>query len=569
MPAAPGSPYPCPSEVADLNDPTVLDEGDFQLQAPSDSGPSQLPDSILSQANDNNIQLGRPKTPSMSEFYRLQRAVSNNVPKNYTNHEGVSGTIRPGPLADLVVEGQKAICNEHGESDVCLIDLGCGPGHVLWCAVLSGLFKCVIGVDRPANKQLIDNAITAFFAQASNHPDLKKYVNQFQEVQFEWFVCNKTNSLQLTNVLTVGVRKSSMVYWFCTGWPAGEILETAEVISRIPSVLGVVCLPRDMGKGACDLLDALNSSPVDKQFSLHSKVTCNPMSGSGSHTAYTLVRNAQFEFEKNSQSLPPRGQKVEVLFKDPFQWFSGVVTNVDATNNKVRILFDDGTKEWYPHDDTDVFYLPNRRNQWRQVGEVIEPSMLEAQCCSFCTLCSEAMSESSRWCCARCCKNAYHLKCLGVADHGENVCPICRAELAEIGRSQEPQRRECNDEENVVCFGCGSSIEMVDEKPIYVPCVRCNQPFGNCCTSRSMETSIEFKCPSCIGILAHDEVLKLSLEPIAERVDSIIKQSSRQWRSKTTKQAASDIRLMDDFARTHNSLHDSCQWELEESIVLS
>ena len=281
-----------PGTVADLDGIAVLDQDDLQSQPNPESGPSPR----LSPMNDSNIQLGCPKIPSMSELYHLQRAVSHNVPKNYTNCEGVSGTIRPSPLADLVVEGQKAICKVHGERDVCLIDLGCGPGHVLWCAVLSGLFKGVIGVDLPSNKDFINNAITAFLAQARNHPQLKEYVKLFQEVQFEWFICNETNAGQLTDVLTVGMRECSMVYWFCTGWSAEDILQTAEVISQIPSVLGVVCLPRDMGKGACDLLDALNSSPENKLFSLHSKSSGVPMSGKGSHTAYTFVRDAQFEF---------------------------------------------------------------------------------------------------------------------------------------------------------------------------------------------------------------------------------------------------------------------------------
>jgi len=521
---------------------------------------------LLALQNINKI----PSIPKFQDLCSLQRAVSRLVPKYYTNEAGISGNIQPSPLADLIVRGHRAICEVHGKREVVLIDLGCGPGHALWCAVLSGLFACIIGVDLPENKENIDHAKTAFLAAARRHDLLKQYVKQFQDVQFEWFVCNQENEGPLEDVLTVDKRKSSMIYWFCTGWNAAEIIDTAQVISRISSVDGVVCLPRDMGVDACDLLDALNSSPENKMFLVHSKESGVLMSGKGSHTAYTYVRSASFEFEKISRPLPRRGQNVEVIFEKPFQWFPGTVKNFDAATSQVEILFEDGDTEWYSHGDSDVSFLPTKHNQWRQVVEVTRPFMLKAQCCYFCTLCSEDLRRHERWVCARCCNTAYHVKCLGVADDGESVCPFCRAELADIGRSQSPQYRLCSDEsdqETIVCFGCGNSIETVNKKMMYARCIYCNQPFGNCCTSRSMDISIPFKCPSCIGISAHDEVLKLSLEPIAERVDSIIKQSSRQWSANSKKQVADAICFMDDFARIHNSLQDNCQWELVEKYL--
>jgi hypothetical protein len=158
------------------------------------------------------------------------------VPKYYTNVKGISGTIRPSPLADLLVRGKCAICEAHGTREVVLIDLGCGPGHAVWCAALSGLFKCIIGVDFPENKENIEKARIEFLAKASTHPLLGRYVKQFQNVQFDWFACNQANADPLMDVLVVDKHKSSMVYWFCTGWGASDIIETAQIISRVPSV---------------------------------------------------------------------------------------------------------------------------------------------------------------------------------------------------------------------------------------------------------------------------------------------------------------------------------------------
>ena len=557
-----------------LEDPQQSNEGLHDRQAASDYESHSVDGSPPSpERNDCDVELlpglqNMNQIPSLEELCSLQRAVNLLVPKYYTNVKGISGTIRPSPLADLLVRGKDAICEVHGTREVVLIDLGCGPGHAVWCAALSGLFKCIIGVDFPENERNIENARTEFLAKANTHPLLGRYVKQFQKVQFDWLACNKANAEPLADVLLVDKAKSSMVYWFCTGWGAPDIIETAQIISQVPSVDGVVCLPRDMGIGACELLEALNSTPENKMFFMHSKESNVCMSGHGSHTAYIFVRDAKFEYEKCFRPVPLRGQEVEVLFENPLKWYSGHVKNVYVVDRRVEILLEDGDTEHYPFDDSDVFYLPTMHNQWRQVGNVEGPSMLKAQC-SFCTLCTEALRKPDSWCCPRCCKTAYHLKCIGLPAPLESICPFCRAELAGIGRSQVPQLRKGSNEEVIDCFSCGNSIEIVDDKLMFAHCIYCNQRYGNCCTSQSMDMSMPYKCPSCIGILSHDEVLKLSLEPIAESINSIIKQNSIGGSAKVSrkKEAINAIRRMDDFARIHNSLQDNCGWQLIEKYL--
>ena len=84
--------------------------------------------------------------------------------------------------------------SEHGRSDVELVDLGFGFCHVLWGALLSGLFKGITGVELPSNKEVIENFIKQFHSKAkAKYPDIAEYSSQFDEVQLKWINCRESN----------------------------------------------------------------------------------------------------------------------------------------------------------------------------------------------------------------------------------------------------------------------------------------------------------------------------------------------------------------------------------------
>ena len=73
-----------------------------------------------------------------------------------------------------------------------------------------------------------------------------------------------------------------------------------------------------------------------------------------------------------------------------------------------------------------------------------------------------------------------------------------------------------------------------------------------------------YRCPACIGIVAHDAVLKLMLEPI-ER--SVVEAIRKLGNLKTTRLSDDENRLIDEFAVAIISLQDNCQFELFEKYI--
>jgi len=507
--------------------------------------------------------------PSVLRFDRLchlQNTVNDLLFNSPSNVEGFPGNLQPTPLARFLVDGHTLMIREHGSRAADLIDLGCGPGHPLWCAVLSGLFKVVQGVDLPKNQKNLQNAVQQFVKKAGSHQNLAQYVSQFQNVQFHWIDCGNDRNGCLDALLRGSAPHSVMIYWFCTGWDFASIEETAKIISQSPFVHCVACLPRDKGRNGCDILEALNSAPGQKRFFLSKKRSGIAMSGKGSFTGYFFVRSAVFEYEKPSRPQLVKGQPVDVFFNNPLRWLRGEIISVRSdASNKGRIKFDDGEYIEFEDGDPDVHVCPTEDNQWRSTSgdaACMAPGQIPQAQSSFCVLCSEALASRESRRCDRCHETAYHVECLG-GNPQVFVCPYCRAALAEIGRSQFPNFVFSPDHSSTLsCFSCGDPIQDTEQ---YSKCQDCNHLWGHCCSSRTSGMTVLYRCPGCIGISAHDAVLKESLQPIAASVVDLI--AKKPPSSRKNRPSEEEIRLCDEYASAVISLQDSCQWAVHDDHI--
>lgn len=556
--------YMATSEDNDFGGDQEISAAVMQVDAHEDGDNCPLNDK---QAASALVQMSRdPGVLSLDQLCRLQNTVNDLLLNSPSNVEGFPGNLQPTPLARFLVDGHTFMIREHGSRAADFIDLGCGPGHPLWCAVLSGLFKVVKGVDLPKNQKNLQNAVQQFLHKAGSHQKLAQFVSQFQTVQFHWIHCGDDRNGCLDALLRGSAPHSVMIYWFCTGWDFASIVETAKSISQSPFVHCVACLPRDKGRNGCDILEALNSAPGQKRFFLSNKRSGISMSGKGSFTGYFFVRSAVFEYEKSSRPPLVQGQPVDVLFNNPLRWLRGEVTSVrsDASNSG-RIKFGDGDYIAFKDGDPDVHVRPTEDNQWRSTSgdaACMAPGQIPQAQSSFCVLCSEALASRDSRRCDRCRETAYHVECLG-GNPQVFVCPYCRAALAEIGRSQFPNFVFSPDHSSTLsCFSCGDPIRDTEH---YSNCQDCNHLWGHCCSSRTSCMTVPYRCPGCIGISAHDAVLKESLQPIAASVVDLIAKKPNFLRKKRL--SKEENRLTDEYAFAIISLQDTCQWELHDDHI--
>jgi hypothetical protein len=504
-------------------------------------------------------------SPDLGE---LQRAVHNCMPKDHRNWTGVCGTLQPGPLIGLIVDGISALKTAHDAATAIFVDLGCSCGHAVMGAALSKQFQRVFGVDFPENENAILQSVEQFKSKAAQHKLLSTFSQQFEDVRFLWRHCGNTDWEDLGAVLGEEIQCPAMLYWFCTGWGRDDVQHCAELISRSPMVLGVVCVPRDQGPNAVGLLRDLNSAPGQKRFYTYIKKEKVPYSGNGHHTAYIFLRNRDFEYNLNTRPDPDHDGTVEVLFKhcSSVKWYPGVVKQFNRTNGQLKIDFDDGETQSFAREDPEVVFSPTEDNQWRQTlsGED------EGAEYAFCRCCAEILGqeEESR-CCARCRAYGYHLKCLSDQAPKMFLCPFCRAELAEIGRRQSPQFK-CSDSLSTksLCFSCTAPIFKLHKKIQADLCRSCNALFCRSCSSRTSDMSLPFWCPACIGISAHDAALKNCFEAyIDNRLRLIVQPVECKLGGKPLgKQKVSNkqdsARFMDEVGQAMVSLQQTCQWEL-------
>jgi len=206
------------------------------------------------------------------------------------------------------------------------------------------------------------------------------------------------------------------------------------------------------------------------------------------------------------------------------------------------------------------YQLQNRTdNQWLPVEGNDAQSVLAADIPrKFCTCCSETLKNEDSLSCSRCRVTAYHLKCLQVNGPAPAffLCPFCRAELADIGRSQTPQLK-CSNEHDKMCFGCASPTFNKADR-----CEWCNNLYGHCCSSRTSDTPLAFICPACVGISAHDCALEYCFDRNSKTLSSIL-QNTDQGLHKRGQKAKND-EFMDEYALALCSLQDNCHWDLFE-----
>ena len=264
---------------------------------------------------------------------------------------------------------------------------------------------------------------------------------------------------------------------------------------------------------------------------------------------------------------PVAGEEVKVIFTEPLRWFSGTVKEFNPSNSKGKIKFVDGDEGIFNLGDPDVVFSPTDANQWRQT---CENDLGDKILRGFCTLCSEALHDKESRRCSRCKITGYHLKCLGSSPPAVFLCPFCRAEFADIGRRQAPQVWDDNTSSTMrLCFGCASSIPVERKRMQADRCKDCNALFCYCCSSRTRNIPVEFTCPSCIGISAHDTVLRYCFELNSDRLQLIIetRRPKHGGKKQTGAQQGQDAVFMDEFALSISSLQDTCQWDLLEKYL--
>ena len=527
----------------------------------------------LSQPATSNHQCA-PSAPA-TELADLQRAAHRLI-LDLPSAKGVSGTLQPANIGRILTAAHTALFQFHGPVACDMVDLGCSVGHALAYGVLSGKFETIYGVDFPENKQSITAIFETFCTNAKQHDKLKNYAEKFRNVRFSWENAGASSLQNMEALLGVALPKPTLVYWFSVGWDAKDISQAAKVLSNSPAVLCVAIIAKGQGRDANRVLDDLNASPDQKPFRTVEKLPNLRMTGSGqAFTGYIMVRSRNFEYK-----LPTCDQRVEVLFEG-LKWFSGNVSELRGEGGK--IAFDDGESCDFKVGDSSVFFLPMMQNQWKpNSGSDCEVVSLLPN--TYCFFCWHPANDSSVHC-ARCKSASCHLECLPGSLRNPNasqkqgkeqisfLCFVCRAELAESGRSQYPLYvGNCNGREPI-CFGCGQRLSVgsganskngyrAKSGKRYHQCRLCKFLYGPCCSARTMDGPKTFSCPACVGISVHDEELQLILERMLTKMNETLVEVTR--RKKVT---AVDGTFMDDSVQAVVSLQHNCHWEGSAKIL--
>jgi hypothetical protein len=186
------------------------------------------------------------------------------------NIEGVSGTMTPRAKVQILSEIDQAGMKskrEQGEMEYDFVDLGCSSGHTLACAVISGFFKAIHGVDLPINSETCSNHFEIFMIRVRNHKLLSKHIDQLQKIQMHWADASDRSKNNITQLLGLDSINPLAVYWFNVGWNTEDISNAASILSNSPQVFCIAAVMLANESGVVDLLQILNQNQrEDKTF---------------------------------------------------------------------------------------------------------------------------------------------------------------------------------------------------------------------------------------------------------------------------------------------------------------
>ena len=509
---------------------------------------------------------------AIQRLQSLQRIVGKCFPNTVSNGcgNGHTGTLKPKSAATVLVHMIKALPPSDREK-AGLVDLGCSAGHFLVLGALSESFVDIIGIDLPVNKDSIENNFEQFRIRAGKHKKLGQYLETIQKIQFRFDDLANEGAPSLNNVLAGS--GSCAIFWFSAGFSERDLEKIGARIARSSNVKVVGVVPRHQAQNAERILADLNSCQGKPEFRIVQKFKVD-MSGNGSFTAYIMARDNNIQFDMSDVTLqgssrqpselrsrPSAGCTVEMIHNCG-TWYRGIVSLDSQTREELHIEFSDGDTADVPIYNPDLFFLPIEGNKWEDRGRI--HGRIPAK---FCTLCAEALESKASVHCARCGSTGFHLKCCGYPEQappsGDFVCPLCRCELAELGKSQAVQHRWQT--EGTFCFGCGDAVH--DEE--FDLCDFCNGPYGFCCSARTIVSKGPFRCPACIGISTYDAAVDVWQKHSLDKVRSIIqnfasekKKGKKEEKKITETISGREEMIMDQYARSVATLQNTCQWGL-------
>ena len=495
--------------------------------------------------------------------------------------EGVSGTMAPISQVTIqaaIVQGLvKAVTVskiEHMDLKFDFIDLGCSSGHALACAATLDFFTAIYGVDLPSNQGVLSDHFKIFMTKAEKSSQLSQYKGQWQSIKMIGANVGDHSKQNVTQLLGLESVNPSAVYWFNVGWNAPDILNAARILSNSPQVLCIAAVMRGNDSSGSDLLESLNENPVaGLKFGLFTKLPSLPMKGSGSFAAYIFVRSptsvqcCEIEGIEPTPAHPQIGQRVEVLFSD-HMWYPGAVASFHGTRGS--IIFDDQTVSSFKRGDPEVFFMPREDDQWKETSGIEQDSKVFQL--KFCIACNVHVDKGNGFLCARCNSSAVCFECERSGVLSGFICFICRAELADLGRSQLPLHKSPSQSgstnRGIVCYGCKENVSgvlsaKVPIKNKYCLCRFCNKPFGLCCTSLTPRSKKEaaFACPACVGAPCHDAGLKLQVEAMSAEMEKCLIDISLLAKKGTF--------VQDEWGYSVTSLQINCQGDLLCGILPS